>query len=108
VRVLARVNWTLPSTPEVQLPKIAGEQFTEFVEYYLSKHKERRIDLRHGLGTAELTASFNGSEKILCVTTFMMIILMCFNEKTELTFEVWIHKLEMVGDRILHAWFRNC
>jgi cullin-4 len=88
VRVLSRANWSLPPSSNVRLPMMAEDKLNDFKQYYLAKHNQRRLDIRPALGTAELTTSFNGCEKILCVTTFMMIVLMCFNEKAKLSYEV--------------------
>lgn len=79
--------------------------------FYLSKHSGRQLTLQSQLGSADLNATFYGSKKddgengaasssscappkagprkhIIQVSTYQMLILMLFNARDKLTYEV--------------------
>lgn len=61
-------------------------ELTKYGDYYKSKHSGHVLDWDHSLGTATLKASFNPGVKELSVSLHQAIVLLLFNEWTELPF----------------------
>lgn len=53
---------------------------------YKGQHAGRKLDWDHSLGTATLKARFKGGDKELSVSLYQAVILMLFNDASELSF----------------------
>jgi cullin-4 len=62
------------------------DQLTHYAAFYKAKHKGHKLDWDHALGTATLKARFNPGSKELSVSLYQSIILLLFNEATELSY----------------------
>uniref|UniRef100_A0A915E2H3 Cullin family profile domain-containing protein n=1 Tax=Ditylenchus dipsaci TaxID=166011 RepID=A0A915E2H3_9BILA len=102
VAVLTAVHWPTSShISPCKLPDGLGETFAHYQAFYVGKHNGRKIELYPILGSADVQAAFynnldNGSVKadvkILNVTVYTMVVLMCFNDNPVLKFS------ELLGD----------
>ena len=61
-------------------------ELTKYGEYYKSKHSGRILDWVHSLGTAILRARFKAGTKELSVSLYQAVVLLLFNETTEIPF----------------------
>ena len=59
---------------------------TRYGEHYKSKHSGRILDWIHSLGTAILRARFKAGTKELSVSLYQAVVLLLFNEATEIPF----------------------
>ncbi|KAJ1365241.1 hypothetical protein KIN20_025483 [Parelaphostrongylus tenuis] len=105
VRVLTAGMWPTQSVPVCMLPPTCEIAFNMFNSFYVSKHNGRKLTLNTMLGTADVKAVFytpvsvqktdstqvtetrKEENKILMVNTHQMVILMCFNNQTRITFQ---------------------
>ena len=101
VRVLTAGFWPLVSpSASIALPMEARSAFEEFHSFYMAKHNGRLLTLQPGLGSAELSAVFYGSDRtqsfdcsfhkrryVFQVSTYQMCILLLFNTKDTLSYE---------------------
>jgi cullin 4 len=55
--------------------------------YYQAKHKPRKLDWFHSLGTATLTARFPKGEKELSVSLYQATILLLFNDVAKMGYK---------------------
>lgn len=63
------------------------DDITKYATFYKSKHSGRKLDWDHALGTATLRGRFKNGEKELSVSLYQGVILLLFNEDSELTFQ---------------------
>ena len=61
-------------------------ELTKYDEHYKSKHSGRILDWIHPLGTAILKARFKAGTKELSVSLYQAVVLLLFNETTEIPF----------------------
>ena len=61
-------------------------ELTRYGEHYKSKHSGRILDWIHSLGTAILRAQFKAGTKELSVSLYQAVVLLLFNETTEIPF----------------------
>lgn len=61
-------------------------ELTRYGEHYKSKHSGRILDWIHSLGTAILRARFKAGTKELSVSLYQAVVLLLFNENTEIPF----------------------
>ena len=57
-----------------------------FSAFYTLKHKQRKLDWFHSLGTVTLTGRFPAGGKELSVSLYQAVILLLFNETDKLGF----------------------
>jgi len=62
------------------------DQLTSYAAFYKVRHKGHKLEWDHALGTATLKARFNAGKKELSVSLYQSIILLLFNEATELSY----------------------
>ena len=79
-------------------------ELTKYGEYYKSKHSGRLLNWIHALGTATLRARFKAGTKELSVSLYQAIVLLLFNETTEIPF-VDIKEQTNIGDILLYFPF---
>jgi cullin 4 len=58
-----------------------------YLAFYKSKHSNHKLDFDHSLGTATMTARFDSEKKELTVTLYQGVVLLLFNEESELSYE---------------------
>jgi len=61
-------------------------ELTKYSDYYKSKHSGHVLDWDHSLGTATLKGRFSPGIKELSVSLYQAIVLLLFNESTEISF----------------------
>jgi cullin-4 len=61
-------------------------ELTKYGDHYKSKHSGRILDWMHSLGTAILRARFKAGTKELSVSLYQAVVLLLFNETTEIPF----------------------
>lgn len=76
---------------------------TAFGTYYKVKHAQHVLDWDHALGTASLTARFDLGAKELSVSLYQAVVLLLFNETTEMPFADIRAQLRMGSLLILTA-----
>ncbi|KIM81855.1 hypothetical protein PILCRDRAFT_821213 [Piloderma croceum F 1598] len=87
VMVLQQSVWPFPvRKQDAGLPPSMQDQLTRYATFYKAKHKGHKLDWDHALGTATLKARFNVGPKELSVSLYQSIILLLFNEATELSY----------------------
>ncbi|KAI3383543.1 hypothetical protein SNEBB_005351 [Seison nebaliae] len=103
-RVLTTGLWpvTRGTNDKVILPKVAEKAFSEFKNFYLEKHNGRVLTIRSDKGTVEMTAKFHSlnsqssgkapktdetTYELIGVSTSQMVLLMLFNEHSQLSID---------------------
>ena len=66
--------------------KMQGD-LTSFATFYKTKHQGHKLDWDHALGTATLRAQFSAGSKELSVSLYQAVILLLFNDETEIGFK---------------------
>ncbi|KXS17899.1 cullin-4A [Gonapodya prolifera JEL478] len=86
VSVLAQGVW--PSYPkmEVAVPEALARCTKVFADFYVGKHKGRKLDWQPALAHCTLKASFPKATKELNVSFFQTLVLLLFNENKSLSF----------------------
>ncbi|KAH9836648.1 Cullin-domain-containing protein [Rhodofomes roseus] len=88
VMVLQRSFWPFAARKhDVDLPPTMQDELTKYMTFYKSKHSGRKLDWDHALGTATIKARFTNGGKELSVSLYQGIVLLLFNESTELSFK---------------------
>ncbi len=59
----------------------------KYTEFYKRKHQGHKLDWDHSLGIATLRARFNGGEKELSVSLHQAVILLLFNDESEMPYK---------------------
>jgi len=62
-------------------------ELSNYNEFYKTKHPQHVLDWDHSLGTATLKARFNKGDKELSVSLYQAVILLLFNQATEIPFK---------------------
>jgi len=88
VSVLTMGTWPIPQGPSIQLPLQVANTSKVFEEFYLRRHSGRKLTWLPGLGTADLKAHYPKKRYTLTVPTYIMAILMLFNESDKQTYSV--------------------
>ncbi|KAH9947362.1 Cullin-domain-containing protein [Amylocystis lapponica] len=87
VMVLQRSFWPFAArTEDVDIPPHMQEDLAKYSAFYKSKHQGHKLDWDHALGTALLRARFKNGEKELSVSLYQAVVLLLFNDSTELSF----------------------
>lgn len=68
---------------------------TAFGTYYKVKHAQHVLDWDHALGTASMIARFDPGIKELSVSLYQAVILLLFNQTTEIPFSDIKEQLRM-------------
>ena len=88
VSVCTTGAWPTSSIQPVKKPPdivMVSERFTQF---YLNRFSGRRLNFQMDKGKADVSVQFNAkSKKILVVSTYQMLVLLLFNNKTTWTFK---------------------
>ncbi|KAF9174394.1 Cullin-4B [Mortierella sp. AD010] len=80
VNVLTQGNWPTYPPAEANIPSQIFRSQEVFKEFYLSKHKGRRLMWQNSLGHSVVKAYFPAGTKELQLSLFQAIILLLFND----------------------------
>lgn len=61
-------------------------ELSSYSQFYKDKHKGRKLDWDHGLGTASIQARFPKGIKDLRVSLHQALVLLLFNEQTRIVY----------------------
>jgi cullin-4 len=87
VMVLQQSVWPFSARKhDVDLPPSMQNQLISYALFYKSRHKSRKLEWDHALGTATLKARFNPGQKEVTVSLYQAVVLLLFNEATEQSF----------------------
>lgn len=79
VHILSMSAWpTYPDVP-ISLPEDLAEYLETFKEFYIEKHKGKKLMWRHALAHCVLKANFPKGNKELVVSAFQAVVLLLFN-----------------------------
>ncbi|KAJ1973475.1 hypothetical protein H4R33_006955, partial [Dimargaris cristalligena] len=79
----APTSSSAPVTSTIQLPLELLSGLEAYNRFYLNKHNGRRLTWQLNAGHADIRCCFGTKKYILNVSTFQMLILLCFNEETD-------------------------
>ena len=80
VQILAQSAWPTYPDIDVLLPKAVLARTANFEEYYGTRHSGRKLQWKHNISNAVVSARFNKGRKELVVSAFQSIVLLLFNE----------------------------
>ncbi|KAF9257283.1 Cullin-4B [Marasmius fiardii PR-910] len=86
VMVLQTSAWPFPTPDQVVIlpPEMQAELLAYDRKYYQKRHPKRKLTWDHSLGTMDVRARFKAAPKELSVSMFQGLVLLLFNESTEL------------------------
>ncbi|KAJ3379253.1 Cullin-4B [Lobulomyces angularis] len=87
INILSSAFWPTYFPVEVNLPEDIAECQRVFNDFYVAKHKGRKLTFQNTLGSCILKANFEKGAKELQVSLFQSIILLQFNNKQKLQFQ---------------------
>jgi len=80
--------WPTSSIQPVKKPPDIVEVSDRFTQFYLNRFSGRRLNFQMDKGKADVSVQFNAkTKKILVVSTYQMLVLLLFNNKTTWTFK---------------------
>jgi len=83
VAVCTQGAWPSSNIPKCPTPHDLDHAVVCFVKFYEDKHVGRKLHFRWDKGTAEVSVRFNDkTEKVLVVTTYQMMVLLLFNNRS--------------------------
>ncbi|KAG0233962.1 Cullin-4A [Actinomortierella wolfii] len=80
VNVLTQGHWPTYPPAEANIPAKISQAQEVFKEFYLSKHKGKRLMWQNSLGHCVIRAHFNSGTKELQLSLFQGIVLLLFND----------------------------
>ncbi|KAI0249475.1 Cullin-4B [Lactifluus subvellereus] len=92
--VLQQSFWPFSSrkAQDVVIPGPMQRELDAFATFYSEKHQGHKIEWNHALGTVTLRARFAAGQKELSVSLYQAIVLLLFNDMTEIQFaDVKLH-----------------
>lgn len=96
VMVLQRSAWPFTvQKASVDLPPAMQAELTAYAEYYKRDHKGHVLDWDHALGTATLKGRFKAGDKELSVSLYQAVVLLLFNESSELRYPEILEQTRM-------------
>eukprot|EP01116_Phalansterium_solitarium_P016027 TRINITY_DN3623_c0_g1_i1.p1 TRINITY_DN3623_c0_g1~~TRINITY_DN3623_c0_g1_i1.p1 ORF type:complete len:724 (-),score=229.24 TRINITY_DN3623_c0_g1_i1:473-2644(-) len=87
VSVLTTGYWPTQNVGSCNLPAEILKCCEVFKNFYLKAHNGRRLTWQTNMGTADLKAAFQAKKHELTVSTYQMVLLLLFNDRTELSFK---------------------
>ena len=99
--VLASFCWPSMDIAPCDTPPIFNAQMKAFDEFYRDRFRGRRLTWVFSCGAAEMKLNLRKSSHLLCVSTFQMLILLCFDDP-ELTWLSYEHILNATHVPELH------
>jgi len=87
VSVCTTGAWPISTVYSVKKPSDIAEVIDRFTQFYLDRLSQRCLIFQMDKGNAEVSVQFNATtEKILVVSTYQMMLLLLFNQKSTWTF----------------------
>mmetsp|Transcript_28727 Transcript_28727/g.88035 ORF Transcript_28727/g.88035 Transcript_28727/m.88035 type:complete len:377 (+) Transcript_28727:146-1276(+) len=86
VQVLTTGFWPQQITAGCNLPSNLARCCEEFRAHYLKRHSGRRLQWHTAMGTAEMKARFRAARHDISVSTYMMCVLLLFNDAHTLSY----------------------
>jgi cullin 3 len=83
VTMLTTGCWPTPVPPNHVLPAELQAVTDDFTAFYLKRYSGRRVTFHAGLGFADVRFSVGGRRYDLIVTTYQMLVLLCFATSDE-------------------------
>ncbi|TKR80029.1 hypothetical protein L596_014165 [Steinernema carpocapsae] len=87
VYILTMGFWPNYQAMEVNIPQELYENQEDFKQFYTTKHSGRKLQWQYSLMTTIVKGRFKKGTKELDLSFFQTLVLLAFNEKTEITFE---------------------
>jgi len=87
VFVLTTGFWPTQSATNCNLPAEILKCCETFKKFYLSNHSGRRISWQTNMGSADMKATFGAKKHELSVSTYQMVILLMFNDRSDLSYK---------------------
>jgi len=87
VYVLTTGFWPTQSSSSCNLPSEILKCCEVFKKFYLSNHSGRRLTWQTNMGSAELKAQFPAKRHELNVSTYQMVTLLMFNDRSDISFK---------------------
>lgn len=84
-QVLTMGFWPTFSEDKAVVPQAVHTMVSRFEEFYLARGKNKKLQWVHSLGSATIIAAFPRGNKEFTMAVFQGIILMLFNEATDLS-----------------------
>ncbi|KAL9641994.1 hypothetical protein ABK040_004050 [Willaertia magna] len=86
VQVLTTGYWPITQSLAITVPEIVDKSANIFKEFYTTEHTGRKVTWQYNMGTGDIRANGYDKKYELNVSTFQMVILLLFNEKSTLTY----------------------
>ena len=88
VNVCTSGMWPSSKYVACRIPPELEESCSRFTQFYLSEHSGQKLEWRCELGEAEVQVLFaKGLKRTLTCTTYMMMVLLCFNSASTLSLQ---------------------
>jgi len=87
VNVLTTGSWPISASPNIVLPRQVMEACKVFEEFYFRRHSGRKLTWQLSMGSADIKAYFPKKRYTINVPTYMVAILMLFNETPTLSYQ---------------------
>lgn len=68
---------------------------SQYATFYKLKHQGHKLEWDHSLGTATLKARFAAGNKDLAVSLYQAVVLLLFNEETEIGYKAILEAIRM-------------
>ena len=66
-----------------------------YTTFYKAKHQGHKLEWDHSLGTATIKARFDAGNKDLSVSLYQAVVLLLFNDETEIGYKVILEATRM-------------
>lgn len=105
VSVCTTGAWPTNAIPNAKMPDSIQTATAAFEKFYLDLHSGRKLSFRMDQGKADLQVLFSPKvRKVLQVSTYQMMVLLMFNQKTTLTFKEMLDITQIPRDDLsLHV-----
>lgn len=108
VQVLTFGHWPSVSNSSLILPTYVSQGVKEFETFFKSKFEGRRLMWMYTLGTADLRSNGFGTKYEMNVTSYMMGILLAFNDQDKITFEELLEVTKIPADSLKSSLIQLC
>lgn len=81
--VLSASAWPTYPDVTVQVPREIREAEASFESIYVQKHSGRKLTWKQALAHCQMHARFSKGSKLLVVSGFQAIVLLCFNDSQD-------------------------
>jgi len=96
VMVLQRSVWPFAvRKKDVDLLPSMQTDLLSYTNFYKAKHQGHKLEWDHSLGTATIRGRFNGGNKDLTVSLYQAVVLLLFNDETEIGYKAILEATRM-------------